>query len=259
MQPEEISQATPVAAETPLFSPTIAAPERDPFWGYTDLLLLLGLLAASLAVIMFGTALWSFWQPSVKDNVIELALPMQFVLYIFVYLCFLVIFKFKYDRGVFEALKWRKTPHSLLMAGLGGILLAFGLSLLADLIHTPKVDTPFDQLVKTPFSMLLLAVTAVLLAPLFEEMLFRGFLQPLLSRTFGVALGIGMTAVLFGGLHASEYQGSWQYVVAITVVGVALGVVRARTDSLIPGAVMHGSFNAVSVVALLGQKYFIHK
>jgi membrane protease YdiL (CAAX protease family) len=42
-------------------------------------------------------------------------------------------------------------------------------------------------------------------------------------------------------------------------VGIALGVVRAKTDSIIPGTVMHGCFNAVSVVGLLAAKYITHK
>ena len=56
-----------------------------------------------------------------------------------------------------------------------------------------------------------------------------------------------------------EYQDAWQYVVGVTLVGVALGAVRAKTDSIIPGTVMHGCFNAVSVVGLVATKYFPHK
>jgi hypothetical protein len=220
---------------------------------------MIGLLGASFAVIMLAAGIWVNFHPGLKDELIRIALPIQFVVYLFVYLCFFVIFKFKYDRGVFESLKWRKTPHSLLAAGFGGVVLAFALSAIAQFIHTPKVDTPFEQLVNTPLSVVLLAVTAVFLAPLFEEMLFRGFIQPLLSRTFGVVLGIFFTALLFGALHESEYQGAWQYVAGITVVGIALGAIRATTDSIIPGVVMHGCFNAVSVVGLVATKYLPHK
>ena len=49
---------------------------------------------------------------------------------------------------------------------------------------------------------------------------------------------------------------AWQYVAAISVVGVVLGIVRMRTKSIIPGTVMHGCFNAVSVVGLIATKYF---
>jgi uncharacterized protein len=233
--------------------------ERIPFWGYLDLLLFIGLFFASLLLLAGATQAWVYFHPALKGDLMALALPVQLVVYVFVYLCFRVLFGLKYRRGVFESLGWRNTGHSLLAAGAGGVFLAFAISAIAEMIHTPKVETPFDELVKNPLSMVLLAVTAVVLAPLFEEMFFRGFLQPLLSRTLGVALGVILTALLFGGLHSSEYKGAWQYVAGITLVGIALGVVRAKTNSIIPGAVMHGCFNAVSVVALVVTKYITHK
>jgi membrane protease YdiL (CAAX protease family) len=249
MQPEDLITLTPPVEEN----------EREPFWGYLDLLLLIGLLFASLIVLGLLAAAWARFDPAIKDNLTVIALPLQLVAYAQIYLCFFLIFKFRYNRPVFASLGWRKTNVSLLAAGFGGVLLALGLSAVAQLIGTPKVDTAFDELVKTPFSTALLAVTAVVLAPIFEEMLFRGFLQPLLSRTLGVAAGVLITALLFGSLHASEYKFAWQYVAAITVVGVALGAVRAKKNSLIPGTVMHGCFNAVSIVGLIALKYFPHK
>ncbi|MBV9404750.1 MAG: CPBP family intramembrane metalloprotease, partial [Acidobacteriaceae bacterium] len=87
------------------------------------------------------------------------------------------------------------------------------------------------------------------------ELLFRGFIQPLFSRTFGVALGIVLTAALFGCLHGPEYSWAWQYVVAITTVGIVLGWIRAWANSIIPTAVMHGCYNAIFVVALAITKH----
>jgi membrane protease YdiL (CAAX protease family) len=266
MQPEDLDRTEGPLIEpdsVPLWEPlpsfTKPPEERDPFWGYADLLLLIGLLFMSVMVVGVAASAWVHFHPSLRNDLTALALPMQFVVYALVYVCFFLLFKYRYDRPVFQSLHWCKTGTNLLMAGLGGVLLAFGIGIVASSLNTPKVDTPFDQLVKTPWSFALLAITAVVFAPLFEEMVFRGFLQPLFSRTFGVAAGIGLTALLFGGLHAPEYQFAWQYVAAITVVGIALGILRAKTNSIIPGTVMHGCFNSVSVVGLLATKYITHK
>jgi hypothetical protein len=132
-------------------------------------------------------------------------------------------------------------------AGAGGVVLALGISGLASLLHTPKVPSPVDQLVNTPLSFAVVAILAVIAAPFFEELFFRGFLQPLLSRTFGVVAGILITAVLFGSLHAPEYSWAWQYVAAISAAGAVFGWV------------MHGCFNAVSVLALAITKYSKYK
>ena len=158
MQPEDVSDTPPPFVEPPSLTPITPEAERDPFWGYADLFLMIGLVAASFAVILTAVGVWLHFDPALRDNVVAISLPVQFVVYIFVYLCFLVVFKFKYGRGVLESLKWRKTPHSLLAAGVGGVMLALALSALAQFIHTPKVETPFEQLMNSPFSMVLTGI-----------------------------------------------------------------------------------------------------
>ncbi len=262
MQPEDLERldTPPLDAplEAPMFAPP-AVPERDPFWGYYDLLLVLGLLFAFILVVVFATGVIMRFHPGLSPTRPEIALPFQFAVYAVIYLAILIPFKLRYDRPVLSSLGWRSTNVNLLGVGVAGILLAIGLNVLATLIHTPQVATPFEDLVTTPFWIALLAFTAVVAGPLFEEMMFRGFLQPLFSRTFGTVLGILLTALLFGGLHASEYKYAWQYVAAISIVGIVLGTLRARTNSIIPGTVMHGCFNLVSVVSLVNEKILHHK
>jgi hypothetical protein len=95
---------------------------------------------------------------------------------------------------------------------------------------------------------------AALLAPVMEELVFRGFLQPLLSRDLGTVAGVLITALLFGGLHAKEYFGVWQFVAAVTLAGVAFGAMRAWTGSTLASAIMHGGFNLVMVMAMFAAQ-----
>jgi uncharacterized protein len=250
----------PDGADSVAISATLVQPaQREPFWGYVDLLMVIGLLCASTAIIGIIASMFVFAVPSLREDQRPLMLPAQLALYGCVYLCFLATFKLRYDRPVFASLGWRRTSFNLFVAAVGGVLLAFGLSALAAVVHTPKVDSPFEQLANTPLSLIVLGITAVAIAPVFEELFFRGFLQPLLSRTFGAIAGVLITAILFGSLHAFEYMNVWQYVAAVTIVGIALGVLRAWTNSIIPGTIMHGCFNAVSVLALAISKYAPHK
>jgi membrane protease YdiL (CAAX protease family) len=61
---------------------------------------------------------------------------------------------------------------------------------------------------------------------------------------------VGITAVIFGALHAPEYGYVWQFAVCISLAGAAFGWARARSNSIIPGTIMHGAFNLASVVAM---------
>src|SRR5205807_2006452 len=82
-------------------------------------------------------------------------------------------------------------------------LLAFGVVLVGRLLQTPDVNTPMKQLLSDRSSVLLIAIFAVTLGPLCEELAFRGFLQPLLVRSFGPVPGVILGAVPFGLLHLS--------------------------------------------------------
>ncbi len=261
MQPEELENAplelTPEAVpeSTPEFLPVgeplaETVPERVPFWTYTDLALVMGLLFAAMVIIglIAGGLMLSI--PRLRDDQTPLLVPMNLVLYGAVYLALRLVFTLRHNRPVFRSLGWQRPGINLVAMGIGGVVLAFALSVLASALHTPKIPTPFDKLIGTPFELVVFGVMAVAIAPLFEELFFRGFIQPLLSRTFGTIAGVLLTAMLFGSLHLFEYAYAWQYAVFISLAGAVFGWLRVRTNSIIPSTVMHGCFNAVSVVAL---------
>ncbi len=253
MQPEDLEQS-PLAPPADLSLP----PEREPFWGYFDLLLFLGIFAAPLLIlVLLGRLASSGGHPQPGEISINpiAAFAVQFAVYGWIYFAFFIVFKFNYGRPVFRSLGWRKANINLFLVAVAGVALAIAIDVLATLIHTPQVKMPFDQLGDTPLDMFLLALTAVVVGPIFEELTFRGFLQPLLSRTLGVGPGILLTALLFGGLHAAEYEYAWQYVAAISLVGVALGILRERTNSIIPTTVLHAGFNSVSLFGLFASKF----
>ncbi len=253
MQPEPMG--------SPPLEPAIdvaPAPSREPFWDYMDLLLVIGLMVLSIVVILLGTGLFLVLYPRLREDPTPLLLPVQVVFYLFIYLALYFTFRTRYGKPVLPSLGWRRTPLNLGITALGGALLACGISLLASALHTPQVPTPLDQFLKSPINLALFGVLAVTLAPLFEELFFRGFLQPLLSRTFGVIAGILITSLVFGSLHAPEYAWAWQYVVAVSLAGVVFGWVRARMNSIVPSTVMHACYNLVFVIALVVSKHFKH-
>jgi len=98
-------------------------------------------------------------------------------------------------------------------------------------------------------SIVVVAGLVVIAGPIVEELVFRGFLQPLFSKTLGSAAGILISAVLFGLLHAPQSQWAWQVILAITVAGAAFGYVRERTGSTLASIAAHVGFNATSFAA----------
>ena len=121
--------------------------------------------------------------------------------------------------------------------------------LLVRLVGDPGGSNPLLELVlgsRDPLALGLLALTAVVLAPLFEETIFRGALLPVLATKLGPLPGVLLSGLLFAMAHISVGE-----LAPLTVLGVGLGLVRLRSGRLWPSVLMHGLWNAVTFMNLL--------
>ena len=122
-----------------------------------------------------------------------------------------------------------------------------GVFLLAGALDTKNV---YDKVVLLPLPALILAFT---LAPLGEEMFFRGFLFRKVSEMLGARLrgplpwvaGAISSSLLFSLMHAS--YGSIAELAVAFAVGVVLCIGVKKTNSLVPAVLAHAAFNFVSV------------
>src|SRR5262249_37753989 len=102
---------------------------------------------------------------------------------------------------------------------------------------------PIERLLSTTTAMYVFAIFGIAAAPLFEEIIFRGFLFKLLSYISGTGTAVSVTAILFALLHLPQLWGSWAGVVLIFVVGYVLSFVRQRSNSIIPSFIIHTCYN----------------
>lgn len=86
------------------------------------------------------------------------------------------------------------------------------------------------------------AFTVVVVAPLVEEMMFRGIGFSLLEP-FGERVAVIAVGVAFGLVH-----GLVEGFLIIAVLGAGLAVLRSRTQSLYPCVLLHSAFNATALV-----------
>jgi hypothetical protein len=91
----------------------------------------------------------------------------------------------------------------------------------------------------------------VLVAPLVEETIFRGFLYPVIARRLGIAAGIAVTGTLFGLMHAAQLWGGWGQIALLILVGVVLTWVRARTGTVAASYFVHLGYNGLQLVGYL--------
>ena len=89
-----------------------------------------------------------------------------------------------------------------------------------------------------------------LLQPLFEEALFRGFLQPVLVQWLRPAAGIVLTSILFAGMHGLDPFGP------IFVLSLILGWIQHRTQRLSAAWAVHALHNGAQFAILFAYPEF---
>ncbi len=150
-----------------------------------------------------------------------------------------------------DALRWKiPSGAAVQCVALGGAV-AIGNVLIAALLRTPVTDSPMQRLMlEDPVTMALAAVT---MAPVCEEIFFRGVLQPVFVRDTGPA-GVVLAALPFALLHGPEYAWSWRHIFLIAAAGSAFGFIRYRMRSTGAAALAHASYNGLLMIFyLLGR------
>jgi membrane protease YdiL (CAAX protease family) len=152
------------------------------------------------------------------------------------------------------------------MLGIGAAMAAWiGVTLLSEILtrllelfgREPQAGVVQEAVSRLDPTVLILAV--VLVAPVAEELFFRGVVLNAWLREYGERRAVLGSAALFAAIHADIRSvdaliGSVVQVVPIFALGIALALVCLRTRSLLAPMAMHATFNAISLtLALLAR------
>ena len=142
------------------------------------------------------------------------------------------------------------------------VVVGVACQLVIDLVYEPfhfkSLNHPVNHLFKAAHGpgFVLIALMTTLLAPFFEEWLFRGVIFRAIaegakgvSKRTAVTFGVVVSACLFGLAHGEALQ-----FVGLALLGVVLALLVHRTKRLVPSFVTHASFNAVALVAIIAQR-----
>ncbi len=134
------------------------------------------------------------------------------------------------------------TPAVMVAMGLAGTAVTYLLE--GELVnHQLQLFADAPQAIPTAI-LAILALSVII--PLAEEILFRGLLFSALVSRVSPGMTIGLTALIFG-----IYHGEPGPVAACTVLGLVLGYVRLKTQSIWPTVVIHATNNLLVGVGML--------
>ena len=147
----------------------------------------------------------------------------------------------------------KEVTIATIFLSIGGMILADEINILVDMvIPAPDSFLQLEALLTpdNPLSLLLLIVTIVFLAPIGEELLFRGFLQKHLEMAWGdITKAILLSSLFFAAIHFNPY-----WLIQIYLLGVLLGYIAWQTQSVISSIIFHVIINASSLIfTFLGE------
>ena len=163
-----------------------------------------------------------------------------------------------------------------------GITLSFIVQALSSLITLPK-SIPMDDFFRTPSDVWVVTAFGILLAPLFEETLFRGFLFPAFAIAYdwlclprteaareqwnstnhltngAYIFSAVLTSVFFAALHGQQVAFAWPVLLLLFCVSLILTAVRYRLRSVLASTLVHASYNlAIFITAFIGTGGYRH-
>ena len=146
--------------------------------------------------------------------------------------------------------KWRS---NWILWGLGGYFVALPLVILVSLLNqelwqgqggsNPILPLALEG--QDSIALFLFFLTACVAAPMFEEIFFRGFLLSSLTRYVPVWGAIVISGFVFAIAHLSFSE-----VLPLATLGILLGVVYTRSRNLLASMLLHGLWNAGTLLSL---------
>ncbi len=137
--------------------------------------------------------------------------------------------------------------------GLGGYLVALPLVILVSWVNQQLWQgqggsNPILQIAlegKDPVALAIFCFTASIAAPLYEEVMFRGFLLPSLTRYLPVWGAIVLSGFVFAVAHLNVSE-----ILPLAVLGIVMGFVYTRSRSLLASMLLHSLWNSGTLLSL---------
>lgn len=236
-----------------------------------------------LLLVLFELALAALGKSPgvVRGSVVTVLHPkLQIALLMTTYLTTLLAAWFLYpllwQRGFLDGLHWNWTvarTQAWKLIGLGMLLGAMMQAV--TYFVTPPKRIPVDQFFATPADAWLITLFGTVVAPVFEEICFRGFLLPAFAIAYdwlslprteearerwqttatltaaSLVFSAILTSVLFALMHAEQVARLWAAMLVLFSVSLVLTYVRVKTVSVAASVLVHGAYNGFVFLTVL--------
>lgn len=203
------------------------------------------------------------------------SIPIQAFSYGLIALVCVPLFTLLWDQPFGEGVHWnnraawseQKRAFGLIILGLAA---GTGISLIGNFLPMPSNPPITQDMMKSAAGAWAMLAFGITVAPLLEELAFRGFLLPGLINAFrwfadrgilpasapkwiGIPVSILLTSLAFAFMHSPQVSHAWGPLVLIGFVSVVLCVVRLVMNSVMASALVHAAYNFTLFAGVLYQ------
>ena len=231
-----------------------AQTRKQPYWSYEDLALFVGAVLPSLALAELLLRAGRALAPPAFSSEAVATLTFQSLFYALLLGALYMLISWRYGSPFWRSLRWTFDYSGAWLCLATGPVLAVATSALGVVLRAPAVS-PIQDLITDRVSLIVVMLFATLLGPTFEELVFRGFLLPLLERSLGAWPGIIGAAIPFAFVHGPMYQWAWQQIFLAGLAGIVFGYARSKTGSTTGAATVHVSYNMTFFLGFVVQRW----
>ena len=263
--------------EPPLERPR--KPRRIPNLGDTVLFFVMALVLIGIGQLI-GVFALHFMRPHSSTAFLlrfsatdaRASIPIQAFAYGLIALISVPVFTVMWNRPLGEGVHWNNAAATARFFRLVILGLAVGgaVSVIGNFLPMPKNPPITQDMMKSTTGAWMMLVFGLTVAPLLEELAFRGFLLPGLINFFrwigggmtiperaidriGVPIAIALTSVAFAFMHSPQVSQAWGPLLLIGLVSIVLCVVRLSMNSVAAGVIVHALYNFTLFAAVLYQ------
>jgi hypothetical protein len=151
----------------------------------------------------------------------------------------------------FQASDWKGLLYGMLLQVAVTLLILVPLASLLGLEDPPQQDVAdIAGDASSVAGRLAVLIVLVVVAPVTEELLFRGVLLSRLTRAMSPRAAVAVSAVVFAGIHLIDPDAAF-VAVGLFVIGLVLGWQALRTSRLGLSIMTHAGVNLLAAIALL--------
>jgi len=170
---------------------------------------------------------------------IDLRIPVIISIFVTFALILLIIGK-EWKSDKFWSISNIKVFPILLCILLGAALNVFTISVVSMLPHSWQ-QQPIDGMIGD--NIIIEIIGLALLAPILEEIIFRGIVLKRLTKTMKLPIALVLQALIFAVIHFNLLQGAYAF-----ILGIIIGIVYIRFNSIWYAIALHVIYNSTSII-----------